>query len=172
MLPRCRHLDRVDAMCDAARGMGLFDRFRPRAQPPAPDELRRLLFDAVAAGDQALLAKLCAEHEEAVLAAFPRLAARAAGVSHPGEAAVVRPGVDRCRAAVRRARPVRADARAERPAITDEPDVRTCLLVGLAAVTADSAERTRHLHEAIELSGNLVAAAMATIMLASSRLAN
>ena len=57
-------------------------------------------------------------------------------------------------------------------AITDEPDVRTCLLVGLGAVTADSAERTRHLHEAIELSGNLVAAAMATVMLASSRLAN
>ncbi|HEY6179294.1 MAG TPA: hypothetical protein VIX73_32795, partial [Kofleriaceae bacterium] len=60
-----------------------------------------------------------------------------------------------------------ADAYRRGLAITDEPDVRTCLLVGIAAVTADSAERSRNLHEAIELSGNLVAAAMATVMLAS-----
>ncbi|MEZ4359700.1 MAG: tetratricopeptide repeat protein [Kofleriaceae bacterium] len=52
-------------------------------------------------------------------------------------------------------------------AITDEPDTRTCLLVGLAAIAPDSPECAGHLHEAIELSGNLTAAAQAAVMLRS-----
>ena len=51
--------------------MGIFDRFRSRAQPPSSEQLRQQLFDAVAERNDALLAKLCAEHEDAVLAAFP-----------------------------------------------------------------------------------------------------
>jgi hypothetical protein len=51
--------------------MGIFDRFRSRAQPPTPEQLRQQLFDAVAEHNDARLAKLCAEHEDAVLAAFP-----------------------------------------------------------------------------------------------------
>ena len=48
---------------------------------------------------------------------------------------------------------------------TDEPDVRTRLLVALGNAVADRAERRQLLHGAIELSGNLVSAAMATILL-------
>jgi len=48
---------------------------------------------------------------------------------------------------------------------TDEPDVRTRLLVSLGNVVADRAERRLLLHGPIELSGNLVSAAMATILL-------
>ena len=53
--------------------MGFFDRLfrRSSGKPLASDELRRRLFDAVAAGDEAALAALCAAHEEAVLAGFP-----------------------------------------------------------------------------------------------------
>jgi tetratricopeptide (TPR) repeat protein len=50
--------------------MGIFDRGRPPAPPLTPEQLRDQLFDAVAARDEALLAELCAAHEEAVLAAF------------------------------------------------------------------------------------------------------
>ena len=50
--------------------MGFFDRFRSRAEPVTPDQLRQQLFDAVAARDQALLARLCAAHEAVVLASF------------------------------------------------------------------------------------------------------
>lgn len=49
----------------------------------------------------------------------------------------------------------------------DEPDVRTRLLVAVAAMAAEP-ERTRRLHEAITLAGNLVATAVATVMLASN----
>ena len=50
--------------------MGIFDRFRTPAPPLTPEQLRDQLFDAVAARDEKLLAKLCAAHEEAVLAGF------------------------------------------------------------------------------------------------------
>ncbi len=53
-------------------------------------------------------------------------------------------------------------------ATADEPDVKTRLLVALANRTADALEKTRLLHEAVELGGNLVAAAMAKVLLASS----
>jgi hypothetical protein len=36
--------------------------------PPTPDEIRRLLFDAVAAGDERRLERLCQEHRDAILA--------------------------------------------------------------------------------------------------------
>ena len=48
---------------------------------------------------------------------------------------------------------------------TDEPDVRTRLLVALGNAVADHEERRQLLHGAVELSGNLVSAAMATILL-------
>ena len=48
--------------------MGIFDRFRSPAQPLTPEQLRDQLLDAVAARNEALLAELCATHEEAVLA--------------------------------------------------------------------------------------------------------
>jgi tetratricopeptide (TPR) repeat protein len=51
--------------------MGIFDRFRPSGARLTPEQLRDQLFDAVAARDAALLAKLCGAHEDAVLAAFP-----------------------------------------------------------------------------------------------------
>jgi tetratricopeptide (TPR) repeat protein len=57
-------------------------------------------------------------------------------------------------------------------ACTDEPDVRARLLVALGNAMADRAERRRLLHAAIELSGNLVSGAMATILLASAPGAN
>jgi tetratricopeptide (TPR) repeat protein len=57
-------------------------------------------------------------------------------------------------------------------AIAEEPDVRTRLLVALAGRTADSTEKERLLHEAVELGGNLVAAAMASVMLRASPDAN
>jgi hypothetical protein len=50
--------------------MGIFDRFRSPARPLTPEQLRDQLFDAVAAGDEKRLVKLCAAHEEAVLVAF------------------------------------------------------------------------------------------------------
>lgn len=50
--------------------MGIFDRFRSPAQPLTPEQLRDQLFDAVASRDEKLLVKLCAAHEEAVLAGF------------------------------------------------------------------------------------------------------
>jgi len=49
--------------------------------------------------------------------------------------------------------------------LADEPDVRTRLLVELSAVAADEAERRKLLEEAAALKGNLVASAMATLML-------
>lgn len=55
---------------------------------------------------------------------------------------------------------------------TDEPDARTRLLVALASTVGDRAERRKLLHAAIELSGNLVSAAMAAVMLASMPGAN
>jgi tetratricopeptide (TPR) repeat protein len=57
-------------------------------------------------------------------------------------------------------------------AIAEEPDVRTRLLVALARCATDRAEKTRRLLEGIELAGNLTAAAMATLMLASNPAAN
>jgi tetratricopeptide (TPR) repeat protein len=51
-------------------------------------------------------------------------------------------------------------------AVAEEPDIRTRLLVALAAIVP--ASKTRLLHEAIEVAGNLVAAAMARTILASS----
>ena len=52
--------------------MGLFDRlFRRARKPPSSDELRRRLFDAVAAHDEGELTALCDAHEAAVLASFP-----------------------------------------------------------------------------------------------------
>lgn len=57
-------------------------------------------------------------------------------------------------------------------AMAEEPDVRTRLLVALAGRTADSTERARLLHEAVDLGGNLVAAAMASALLRTSPDAN
>jgi hypothetical protein len=57
-------------------------------------------------------------------------------------------------------------------AATDEPDTRTRLLVALANKADDRAERRKLLHAAIELSGNLVSAAMAAVMLAATPGAN
>ena len=57
-------------------------------------------------------------------------------------------------------------------AIAEEPDVQTRLLVALAGSTADSTERVRLLHEAMDLGGNLVAAAMASVLLRASPDAN
>jgi tetratricopeptide (TPR) repeat protein len=51
-------------------------------------------------------------------------------------------------------------------ACAEEPDIRTRLLVDLATTVADVEERRRLLDEAIRLDGNLVAAAMATLLLA------
>jgi tetratricopeptide (TPR) repeat protein len=48
----------------------------------------------------------------------------------------------------------------------EEADIKTRLLVDVAAVTADTREKQDLLHEAIELNGNLVAAAMARVVLA------
>jgi tetratricopeptide (TPR) repeat protein len=53
-------------------------------------------------------------------------------------------------------------------AIAEEPDVQTRLLVALAGFTGDSTERVRLLNEAMDLGGNLVAAAMASVMLRAS----
>lgn len=53
-------------------------------------------------------------------------------------------------------------------ACAEEPDVRTGLLAGLAAVVEDQGEKTRLLSEAIQLAGNLTAAAMARVHLLSS----
>jgi tetratricopeptide (TPR) repeat protein len=53
-------------------------------------------------------------------------------------------------------------------ASAEEPDLRTRLLVALANRTADPQAKSRSLHEAIELAGNLVAAATATVMLAAA----
>lgn len=52
-------------------------------------------------------------------------------------------------------------------ALDGDVDVRTRLLVELANVTASPLERARHLEEAVALSGNLVAGAMARVMLRS-----
>jgi tetratricopeptide (TPR) repeat protein len=49
---------------------------------------------------------------------------------------------------------------------TEEPDIRTRLLVDLAAVLDPGEERRQLLDEAVQLNGNLVAAAMATLLLA------
>jgi tetratricopeptide (TPR) repeat protein len=57
-------------------------------------------------------------------------------------------------------------------AIAEEPDVRTRLLFALGVTTKDPLEKTQRLHEAIDLAGNLVAAAMATLVLASNPAAN
>jgi tetratricopeptide (TPR) repeat protein len=51
-------------------------------------------------------------------------------------------------------------------AVAEEPDIRTRLLVALGAMVA--AANPRLLHEAIEVDGNLVAAAMAKMILAST----
>lgn len=50
----------------------------------------------------------------------------------------------------------------------DQPDVRTRLLVALANATTDPLERARSLHTAVDLAGNLTAAAMARLMLAAN----
>ncbi|MEO5729185.1 MAG: tetratricopeptide repeat protein [Byssovorax sp.] len=57
-------------------------------------------------------------------------------------------------------------------AIAEEPDVQTRLLVALAGRTGDSTEKVRLLHEAMDLGGNLVAAAMASVLLRASPDAN
>lgn len=51
-------------------------------------------------------------------------------------------------------------------AIAEEPDVRTRLLVGLGTAAEESRARREALNEARALNGNLVAAAMATVVLA------
>jgi tetratricopeptide (TPR) repeat protein len=56
--------------------------------------------------------------------------------------------------------------------IAEEPDVRTRLLTGLGAIVNDSNEKLRLLHEAVELRGNLVAAAMASVLLAAQPSSN
>jgi hypothetical protein len=38
------------------------------APPPTPDQVRRLLFEAVASGDEAQLERLCEEHKQLILA--------------------------------------------------------------------------------------------------------
>ena len=53
--------------------------------------------------------------------------------------------------------------------VAEEPDVKTRLLTHLGANLADEGEKSRLLGEAIELQGNLVAAAMAVVALAASR---
>jgi tetratricopeptide (TPR) repeat protein len=64
------------------------------------------------------------------------------------------------------ARPREAEAAARRGlAVAAEPDVRTRLLVELAAHLADGDEKRRLLQEAVDLNGNLVAAAMAALVL-------
>jgi tetratricopeptide (TPR) repeat protein len=50
-------------------------------------------------------------------------------------------------------------------ATNPEPDVRTRLLVNLAALTEDATERARLCREAVALNGNLVSAASAALML-------
>src|SRR3954463_5508169 len=51
--------------------MGIFDfLFRSRNKALTPDQVRERLFDAAAAKDAGALAKLCAAHEETVLANF------------------------------------------------------------------------------------------------------
>ena len=57
-------------------------------------------------------------------------------------------------------------------AIAEEPDVQTRSLVALAGRTGDSTEKVRLLHEAMDLGGNLVAAAMASVLLRASLDAN
>lgn len=39
----------------------------PPAPPPTPQEIRRLLFDAVASGDESRLHALCKEHEDLIV---------------------------------------------------------------------------------------------------------
>jgi hypothetical protein len=39
----------------------------PAAEPVGPEELRRVLFDAVASGDEHRLERLCEEHREVIL---------------------------------------------------------------------------------------------------------
>jgi tetratricopeptide (TPR) repeat protein len=54
--------------------MGIFDRLFGRKAPSAPlspENLRERLFDAVQSGDSATLARLCSEHEAAILEHFP-----------------------------------------------------------------------------------------------------
>ncbi len=50
--------------------------------------------------------------------------------------------------------------------LAEEPDVKTRLLVDLGAIAGDKAEKRRLLEEAAALAGNLVAAAMARVVLA------
>lgn len=52
--------------------------------------------------------------------------------------------------------------------LPSDPDVRTRLLVALANATTDPLERARSLHAAVDLAGNLTAAAMARLMLAAN----
>lgn len=68
--PRRPDVDLPRGACDRGTAMGIFDRFRSSGPALTPEQLREQLFDAVAARDAALLAKLCEEHEDAVLAAF------------------------------------------------------------------------------------------------------
>lgn len=63
-------LDVPRGACDRGAAMGILDRFRPSGGRLTPEQLRDQLFDAVAARDAALLAKLCEAHEDTVLAAF------------------------------------------------------------------------------------------------------
>ena len=39
----------------------------PDAPPPSPDEVRRLIFDAVASGDERRIESLCQEHKDLIL---------------------------------------------------------------------------------------------------------
>ena len=57
-------------------------------------------------------------------------------------------------------------------AIAEEPDVRTRILVALGSNVAAEDERTRLLTEAVELRGNLVASAMAVVLLAAAKSSN
>lgn len=43
----------------------------PTDPPPSPDAVRRLLFDAVAAGDERRLESLCREHQDLILRSGP-----------------------------------------------------------------------------------------------------
>src|SRR4051812_17265129 len=51
--------------------MGFFDFLFSSKKPLSSEQIRELLFDAVAAGDTGALAKECERHESAVLEHFP-----------------------------------------------------------------------------------------------------
>src|SRR5512132_26936 len=73
--PWTRSRDRRGASASRARqrkvSMGLFDSLFGAKKPLSPEQIRKLLFDAVAAGDAEALAKGCEAHEAMVLEHFP-----------------------------------------------------------------------------------------------------